>query len=143
MPAIRTGTGLGTKRLAGLRILAAEDNALVREVLADALVAEGAEVVAADDGKHAVELFADSDPARFNLVLMDVEMPGIDGLQATRQILAVDPRVPVVGQTAHAHASDHAACRAAGMVHVITKPVDFDVLIETIRRHARRAPGDD
>ena len=130
------------RRLAGLRILAAEDNALNRIVLEEALAGEGAQVVSAENGLRAVELYAGADPAHFDLVLMDVQMPELDGLEATRRIRRLDPGVPVVGQTAHAHATEHEACHDAGMVDVVTKPVDFDVLVDTIRRHARRQATD-
>ena len=139
---MRSGTTRGVQRLAGLRILAAEDNALNRVVLEEALTGEGAVVVAADNGLRAVELFGGSESARFDLVLMDVQMPVLDGLEATRRIHQLDPGLPVVGQTAYADAAEHHACRAAGMVDVVTKPVDFDTLIETIRRFARRGVDD-
>ncbi len=134
-------TGTAVRRLAGLRILAAEDNALNRIVLEEALSGEGAQVVSAENGRRAVEVFASADSGGFDLVLMDVQMPELDGLEATRQIRGLDPGIPIVGQTAHAHATEHEACHDAGMVDVITKPVDFDLLVDTIRRRARRTAG--
>jgi HPt (histidine-containing phosphotransfer) domain-containing protein len=71
---------------------------------------------------------------------MDLEMPVMDGLHATRAIRQIAPALSVVGQTAHAMAEYLQTCRDAGMVATITKPIDHDQLVATIRRHARPAP---
>jgi CheY-like chemotaxis protein len=71
---------------------------------------------------------------------MDVQMPEMDGLEATRQIRVITPALPVVGQTAYVLPAEHAKCRAAGMVDTITKPLDLGPLVGIILRHARRAP---
>ncbi len=125
-------------RLKGLRILAAEDNEVNQLVLEDMLTREGAELEMVGNGRLAVEAVT-RDPARFDLVLMDVQMPEMDGFEATRQICVLAPALPVVGQTAHVLAVEHAKCRAAGMVDTITKPLDLGALVGVILRYARRA----
>ena len=132
---------LRIQRLDALRILAAEDNALNRLVLGETLAGEGADVVSAEDGRHAIELVARLGADYFDLILMDVRMPEMDGLEATRRILALAPGVPVIGHTAHVDADEHAACRAAGMVDIVTKPVDLDALVAMVQRRARVRPA--
>ncbi|MBI2733007.1 MAG: response regulator [Aquabacterium sp.] len=69
-------------------------------------------------------------------MLMDIQMPGMDGYEATCRILTLAPGLPVIGQTAHAMAEEHAKCRAAGMVDLVVKPIDLSALVQTILRHA-------
>jgi CheY-like chemotaxis protein len=71
---------------------------------------------------------------------MDVQMPVMDGYEATRQIRALAPGLPVIGQTAHALDEERATCLAAGMVDHLAKPLDPDQLIASILRHARPRP---
>ena len=127
----------GTPRLAGLRILVAEDNPVNQMVLDEGLAAEGATVVMAANGEEAVDLVANEGAARFDLVLMDIQMPVLDGLEATRRILAIAPDLPVVGQSAYAFGEDRDACMAAGMVDHVAKPIDWDKLVEVVRRYVR------
>ena len=68
------------------------------------------------------------------MVLMDVQMPGMDGFEATRRIRLIAPALPVVGVTAYALAEEREKCLASGMVDVVTKPINLKVLVETIRR---------
>ena len=65
-------------------------------------------------------------------VLMDVQMPEMDGLEATRRIRAQHPQLPVIGQTAHALRDEHARCLAAGMAATVNKPIEIEALVETI-----------
>jgi len=125
------------QRLAGLSILAAEDNEINQSVLADMLVAEGADIVIVDNGMAAVERVRQDGPAFYDLVLMDVQMPQMDGYQATRLILEDAPDLPIVGQTANAFAEDKAQCLAAGMVDHLAKPISADTLVAAILRHVR------
>ena len=127
-------------RLKGLHILAAEDNEVNQLVLADMLTREGAEVEMVANGRLAVER-AVQDPDAFDVVLMDVQMPEMDGLEATRRIRALAPALPVIGQTAHALAAEHEKCRAAGMVDTITKPIDLGQLVAVILRHTGQSTG--
>lgn len=127
-------------RLAGLRILAAEDNEVNQLVLEDNLVSEGAEVTLAINGQEAVDHVRQRGADGFDVVLMDVQMPVMDGYEATRQIRALAPGLPVIGQTAHALDEERATCLAAGMVDHLAKPLDPDQLIASILRHARPRP---
>ncbi len=121
-------------RLKNIRILAAEDNELNRMVLEDLLVHEGVQLTMVVNGRLAVEAI-ERDQSLYDVVLMDVQMPQMDGLEATRCIRLLAPDLPVIGQTAHALADEHAQCRAAGMTDVITKPIDADDLVAIVLRH--------
>jgi len=128
----------GGTRLAGLRLLVAEDNEVNRAVLAEMLAAEGALVTLVDNGRRALAAVA-APGASWDAVLMDVQMPEMDGLEATRRILELAPALPVIGQTAHALAQEREKCRAAGMVAQVSKPIEFEDLVATVLYHARRA----
>lgn len=121
-------------RLAGLRLLLVEDNALNQEVAQVMLEREGAHVVLATDGRQAVEWLA-REARDCDLVLMDMQMPVLDGLQATREIrdrLQLH-RLPILAMTANALPSDRALCVAAGMNGHIGKPFELDELVALIR----------
>ncbi|MFG6465296.1 ATP-binding protein [Roseateles sp. BYS87W] len=129
----------GAPRLAGLRLLLAEDNALNREVARKLLGREGATVVCAEDGEQALAAL-DREP--FDLVLMDMQMPHMDGLQATRQ-LRRDPRwatLPVLAMTANASAEDRNTCLAAGMNGHVGKPFNLDTLVALVLGLCGHAP---
>lgn len=128
---------LSGQRLAGLSILAAEDNEINQAVLMDMLTAEGARVVMVDNGAAAVERVLLDGATCYDLVLMDVQMPQMDGYQATRLILEYAPGLPVVGQTANAFAEDKAQCLATGMVDHLAKPIAVDTLVAVILRYVR------
>ena len=121
------------RRHAGARILVAEDNVVNQEVAIALLHAAGLEVDLADDGAQAVERSAE---AEYDLILMDVQMPHMDGLVASRAIRADKRRaaVPIVAMTANAFAEDRAAVLEAGMNDHIVKPVDPAHLYNTIGR---------
>ena len=123
------------RRLAGLRVLAAEDNEVNRMVLQGQLELEGAQVAFATNGQEAVDAVAQGGPAAFHAVLMDVQMPVMDGLEATRRIRGLAPLLPVIGLTAHALAEERERCLAAGMVEHVAKPVELDALVAALRRH--------
>ncbi len=120
------------QRLKGVRILAAEDNDLNQLVLEDLLVHEGAQLTMVSNGRMAVQAVR-TNP--YDVILMDVQMPQMDGLEATRHIRQFEPHLPVIGQTAHALAGEHAECYAAGMNDVITKPLDVNNLVSIVLRH--------
>jgi PAS domain S-box-containing protein len=130
-------------QLAGLRVLAAEDVELNRIVLADLLEQEGAQVVFAFDGRQALELVETHGAAAFDVVLMDIQMPIMDGFEAARRLKAVAPELPVIGLTAHALAEERDKCLAAGMAAHVTKPIDRNALVGAILAQAslRRALG--
>jgi signal transduction histidine kinase/CheY-like chemotaxis protein len=141
-----TTTAEPAARSEGLSILVAEDNEINAMLVRALLIKLGHRPTMASDGRAAVEAWlaarAASDP--FDLVLMDVQMPGTDGLAAARQIRAVEleggGRTPVVALTASAHAEDRDACAAAGMDDVLVKPLDRErltTLLKTISRRPR------
>ena len=129
------GAAEAGERLAGLRVLVAEDNEVNQLVLEDLLVSEHAEVTLVGNGQEAIECVRERGADAFDVVLMDVQMPVMDGHTATRHLAALAPALPVIGQTAHALDDERAACLAAGMVDHIAKPVDPDRMIATILRH--------
>ena len=135
----RPASTVGAQRLAGLRLLVAEDNLNNQQVARELLEDEGASVQIANNGKEAVEAVAAADPP-FDLVLMDLQMPVMDGFTATRAIredLAL-LALPIVAMTANAMASDREACLAAGMNEHVGKPFDLDHLVQVLRTQAGR-----
>ena len=130
--------GAGTFTLEGLSLLLAEDNEINMEITTEMLAARGVRVAQAFDGAEAVELFRQSAPFAFDAVLMDMQMPGLDGCAAARQIRAL-PRadaqsVPIIAVTANAFAEDVAATAAAGMDAHISKPIDFKKLAQALEQ---------
>ena len=121
----------------GLHLLLAEDNELNAEIAVALLGAAGADITAVQNGKQALERFADSAPGTFDAILMDVMMPEMDGLAATRAIRALDrpdaAAIPVIAMTANVFAEDAEKCFAAGMNAYLTKPLDIAVLKACIR----------
>jgi CheY-like chemotaxis protein len=127
--------GDSPRRLDGVRVLVAEDNEVNQIVLERALEIEGAETTIVGDGRQAVNrVLADGRDA-YDVVLMDIQMPEMDGYEATRRILELAPDLPVIGQTAHAMLDERRECLAAGMVDHIAKPIDFRLLVDMIVRH--------
>ncbi|MDP2809482.1 MAG: PAS domain S-box protein [Rhodocyclaceae bacterium] len=132
-----TASAPAERPLAGLHVLAAEDVELNRFILEDILDEAGATCVFVENGRLAVEEVA-AHSAAFDIVLMDVQMPEMDGHEATRHIHEIAPELPVIGLTAHAMAEARVKCLASGMVDHVTKPVDPGELVATILRWARR-----
>ena len=128
-------------RLAGLRVLVAEDNEVNQMVLEDNLSSEGAEVTLVGNGREAVECVQRRGADAFDLVLMDVQMPVMDGHEATRLLRTLAPGLPVIGQTAHALDEERVACLASGMVDRLAKPIDPELLVKTVLRYRREAAG--
>jgi signal transduction histidine kinase/CheY-like chemotaxis protein len=124
-------------RLRGIRVLAAEDDEVNRILLEELLRHEGAEVVFAEDGQLAMQRLDEHGAAAFDAVLMDVQMPVLDGYEATRRIRGLHPELPVIGLTAHALPEARRLCLEAGMVEHMVKPVDMAELVAAIRRHVR------
>jgi len=127
----------GQRRLDGLRVLVAEDNEVNQIVLERALTLEGARPVTVGDGRQAVHRVLSDGRDAYDVVLMDIQMPEMDGYEATRRILELAPDLPVIGQTAHAMRDERRDCLAAGMVDHIAKPIDFAELVEVITRHLK------
>lgn len=129
------GTG---KRLAGLRLLLVEDNFLNQQIACELLQAEGAMVTVANDG--AAGLACVTAPGLFDAILMDMQMPVMDGYEATRRLRAQGhSSLPILALTAHVLEAERDECRAAGIDDFIAKPIDFDELIGTVARHCGAA----
>lgn len=122
--------------LEGKKILVAEDNEINMDIAAEMLEMNGIRVTKAWNGKEAVELFAGSEPGEFDGILMDMQMPVMDGCQAAEKIRSMNRpdagSVPIVAVTANAFAEDLAATTAAGMNAHVSKPIDFDLLFQTL-----------
>ena len=116
-------------RLAGLSVLAVEDDELNRMVLREMLEYEGVTLVLAENGQQALDFLEDSDSIAIDVVIMDVQMPGMDGYEATRRIHSIAPSLPVIGLTAHAMREERERCVGAGMVAHLTKPIDANHLV--------------
>lgn len=140
--AVRADGGDGDA-LQGLRVLLVEDNDLNAEIAQFTLSRAGAVVTHAKDGESAVEAFAASAPHEYDVVLMDIMMPGIDGLEATRQIRAVDREdaatTPIIAVSANAFADDRRLSREAGMNAHLSKPVSSQELVEALAHIAADA----
>lgn len=122
-------------RLQGVHILVAEDNELNRLVLKEMLGRVGAHLTLAEDGLEALMLLRLKGPSSFDAVLMDVQMPRLDGYEASRQIRVLAPRLPIIGLTAHALPQDRAKCLEVGMVDHLAKPVDEAALLATVLKY--------
>ena len=129
--AVRESPSAGL-RLAGLNVLAVEDDELNQLVLREMLENEGATLVLAENGLQALDRLEKADSVPFDIVIMDVQMPKMDGYEATRRILSIAPDLPVVGLTAHAMEEERERCLAAGMVAHVTKPIDVDDLVDIL-----------
>ena len=123
---------------AGRHILVAEDNELNREILTELLETLGAEVLPAASGREAVRLFAAAPEYTIDAILMDIQMPEMDGCQAASAIRAMDRSdagwVPIIAVTANAFAEDIDRTTAAGMNAHVSKPIDVSVLSEIMQK---------
>ena len=130
--------------LSGKRLLVVEDSPMLLNMLKNVLLKSGATVRLVADGRDALDAVA-AEP--FDAVLMDVSMPGMNGLDATRAIRAMladqvgGQRLPIIGISAHAMAGDREECLAAGMTDYLTKPVPLGALIRAVGRAIDGAAG--
>lgn len=140
--AVRADAGDGDA-LQGLRVLLVEDNDLNAEIAQFTLGHAGAVVTHAKDGESAVEMFTASAPYEYDVVLMDIMMPGIDGLEATCRIRALDcedaATTPIIAVSANAFADDRRLSREAGMDAHLSKPVSSQELVEALAHIAADA----
>ena len=124
------------KSIKGLHILLAEDNELNMEIAEFVLQNEGADVTKAWNGQEAVELFRKSGPDEFDVILMDIMMPVMNGYEATKIIRSLDREdakaVPIIAMTANAFTEDRIRAKEAGMDEHIAKPVDAKLLVKIV-----------
>ena len=129
------------KSIKGLHILLAEDNELNMEIAEFVLQDEGADVTKAWDGQEAVELFSKSESGEFDVILMDIMMPVMNGYEATKMIRSLDREdaktIPIIAMTANAFTEDRIKAKEAGMDEHIAKPVDVELLIKVIHKLAK------
>ncbi len=125
-----------TADFTGKRVLLVEDNELNREIAHEILSQAGFEVEAAEDGSIAVEIVKESKPGYYDLILMDVQMPIMNGYEATRAIRSLEDKelasIVIIAMTANAFEEDKKAALDAGMNDHIAKPIDIEVLFEVL-----------
>ena len=126
------------KSIKGLHILLAEDNELNMEIAEFVLQNVGADVTKAWNGQEAVELFRKSEPGGFDIILMDIMMPVMNGYEATKMIRSLDREdaktIPIIAMTANAFTEDRLKAKEAGMNEHIVKPLDVELLIKVIHK---------
>ncbi|MEM9558187.1 MAG: two-component regulator propeller domain-containing protein [Acidobacteriota bacterium] len=126
-----------TRQPAGSPILVVDDDPVLRVLATKCLERAGHQVITANDGAEALERAAQS---ACSVILMDVKMQGLGGLEATRQLRARGDQTPIIGLTGLASADEHASCRAAGMDAILTKPFRLEALTAEVDHWLRRAP---
>lgn len=128
--------------LAGRRILLAEDNELNMEISTELLEMLGVQVAQAWNGQQAVDQFEESEEGYFDAILMDMQMPELNGCDAARMIRSLSrsdaKTIPIIAVTANAFTEDVAATVAAGMNAHISKPIDFEILQKTLARFLQK-----
>jgi two-component system sensor histidine kinase/response regulator len=139
LPALKSvSTKVRPKRLVGVRILLVEDNSINQQVASELLQNEGANVVIAANGREGIDAVQDA-LTQFDIVLMDVQMPDMDGYIATKEIRKTHPQsaLPIVAMTANVMATDRDAALSAGMNDHIGKPFELSQLVSTILRYTK------
>ena len=131
-------TDASEKSIKGLHILLAEDNELNMEIAEFVLQNEGADVTKAWDGQEAVELFRNSEPGEFDVILMDIMMPVMNGYEAAKMLRSLDREdakvIPIIAMTANAFTEDRIRAKEAGMDEHVAKPVDVELLLKVIHK---------
>ena len=126
------------KSIKGLHILLTEDNELNMEIAEFVLQNKGADVTKAWNGQEAVELFRNSAPGEFDVILMDIMMPVMNGYEAAKMIRSLDredaKKIPIIAMTANAFTEDRMRAKEAGMDEHIAKPIDGELLIKVIHK---------
>mgnify|MGYP003048151257 CR=1 FL=1 len=124
--------------LSGMKFLCAEDNAINAEILEMLLEANGASCTICSNGQEIVDAFTSVKPGDYDMILMDVQMPVMDGLEATRRIRSSENPlgrvIPILAMTANAFLEDMQKSKEAGMDEHLSKPVDIDALEQTVKR---------
>lgn len=133
--------GTEPENLAGVRILLAEDNDLNAEIAMELLQMNGAQVERAVNGLEALERFTSSPAGSYHVILMDIRMPVMDGLEATRRIRASgwadSASIPIIAMTANSFKEDSDAAARAGMTGFVSKPVDMAYLLDILKKSIR------
>ncbi len=128
----------GGKALDGCCFLVAEDNAINSEILCELLQMYGADSIVKTDGRQAVQAFQASVPGTYNAILMDIQMPVMNGYEAARAIRMADradaATIPIIAMTANAFAEDIQSALAAGMNAHVAKPIDMKTLLVTLKK---------
>ena len=126
------------KSIKGMHVLLAEDNELNMEIAEFLLQNEGAEVTKARNGQEIVELFSKSEAGEFDVILMDIMMPIINGYEAAKRIRSLDredaKKIPIIAMTANAFTEDRIRAKEAGMDEHVAKPIDVELLIKVIHK---------
>ena len=140
---VRQGAPQRKDRLHGIQVLLAEDNDLNAEIAEIQLEELGMKVTRVVDGKQAVKAFADKPAGSFDVILMDIMMPQMNGYEATKAIRNFSDRpdgrtIPIIAMTANAFAEDVQASMDAGMNGHLSKPIVMDEIVKTILRNLDR-----
>jgi two-component system, sensor histidine kinase and response regulator len=139
-PAAGPARAAPPQRLHGLSVLVVEDSQVNQLVLEDMLCAEGARVELAGNGLEAIEQVQQAPPGHYDAVLMDIQMPVMDGYEATRKLRMLMPTLPIIGQSAHTLQEEYEPCLQAGMTDRIAKPIELEQLVAVLLRYCRGAP---
>jgi len=114
------------------KILVVEDDSDNLEYFKRLLLIKGADVIYAKTGEDAIDIVKKDDSIR--LVLMDILLPGMDGLETTRQLKKINPKLPIIAQTAYAMQNDKEKCIEAGCDDYVSKPVDTNLLLHKMKK---------
>ena len=129
-------------KLIGIKVLVVEDNLLNLEIVTEVLRERGLIVTAAENGQIAVELFQNNPPGTFDVILMDIHMPVMGGMEATKIIRAMEhadsQTIPILALTANDFEEDIHGTREAGMNDHLTKPFDMEKIFGALITHTRK-----
>ncbi|MDE6622188.1 MAG: response regulator [Lachnospiraceae bacterium] len=130
--------------IVGMKVLVVEDNELNLDIVQEVLKERGLIVTGAENGQIAVDLFGENPPGTFDVILMDMHMPVLDGVEATKQIRAMErpdaKTIPILALTANDCEEDIRRTREAGMNDHLTKPFDMEKIFGVLAEYA--VPGD-
>ncbi len=133
---------VGTVNLIGMRVLLVEDHPINQQLAVELLASQGVTVTVANHGQEALDLLATQPPLHYHAVLMDIQMPVMDGYETTRRLRA-DPRyaaLPIIAMTAHAIVEEREQCLALGMAEHLSKPIEPAALYAVLAQHYHALP---